>query len=73
MRRAVDRDPRNWEYRYGLALVRGSAGLDPRAPAREALRLNPNEPRAREAVRRFRTDEPRRWRREARRLGLVLR
>jgi hypothetical protein len=41
MGRAVARDPDWWEYRYGLALVRGAAGLDPRAATAEAHRLNP--------------------------------
>lgn len=39
--KAVERDPRNWKFRYGLALVRGAAGLDPRPAARAARRLNP--------------------------------
>lgn len=41
MGRAVARDPDWWEYRYGLALVRGAAGLDPTAATAEAFRLNP--------------------------------
>lgn len=71
MERAVARDPRSWEYRYGLALVRGAAGLDPRGEAALALALNPLEPLARDAVRRFlSTDDPARWR--ARALGARL-
>src|SRR5437763_4835868 len=34
---AEDRDPQNWELRYSEALIRGVAGLDPRAAARAAL------------------------------------
>jgi hypothetical protein len=41
--RAVDREPDNWEYHYGLALVRGAGGMDPRPAARAALRVNPQE------------------------------
>lgn len=65
LEKAVARDPDNWEYEYGLALTRGAAGLDPRAPAREALRLNPGEPLTALAVRRFATDDPAKWRRRA--------
>ena len=63
--RAVSRDPENWELRYGLALVRGAAGMDPRPAARQALRLNPRSPLARDAVERFRGRDPERWRRAA--------
>src|SRR5205823_4251055 len=28
LERAVGLDPRNWEYRYGLAVARGATGLD---------------------------------------------
>jgi cytochrome c-type biogenesis protein CcmH/NrfG len=50
---AVDRDPRNWEYHYGLAVVRAGAGLDPRPAARAALRLNRFHVLTRDAGRRF--------------------
>ena len=43
MGKAVRLDPDNWEYRYGLALVRAAAGIDPRPAARQAQRLNPKE------------------------------
>jgi cytochrome c-type biogenesis protein CcmH/NrfG len=49
-RRAMDaarsRDPDNWQYAYGQAIVYGVSGLDPRPYAREALRLNPLDPDA---------------------------
>lgn len=70
---AVQRDPESWEYRYALALVRGVAREDPRSAAAEALRLNPKQPEAREAVKAFRTDRPRVWERRARKLPLYLR
>ncbi|HEY8866363.1 MAG TPA: tetratricopeptide repeat protein, partial [Solirubrobacteraceae bacterium] len=63
--RAVRRDPNNWELRYGLALARAADGRDPRAQARIALRLNPREPLAHDAVRAFRTRAPAQWRRRA--------
>ena len=49
--KAIDRDPNNWEYRYGLAIARGVAGLNPRPAARRALELNRFNSEAREAVR----------------------
>lgn len=66
MEQAVDRDPRNWEFRYGLALVRGAAQLDPRPAARAAHRLNPKSELTRDALRRFDTGDPREWERRAR-------
>jgi O-antigen ligase len=65
MEEAVERDPKAWQLRYGLAVVRGAAGRDPRAQARLALRLNPRAPLAQDAVRRFRTSDPQKWRRRA--------
>jgi len=41
---ARDRDPDNWQYAYGQAIVAGIAGQDPLPYAEEALRLNPLEP-----------------------------
>ncbi len=67
---AVARDPDNWEYRYGNALVRGAAGLDPRPAARAAQRLNPRSTLAAEAVRMFATSDPAKWRRRALRARL---
>jgi O-antigen ligase len=65
---AVERDPQNWEYRYGLAVARGAAGLDPRPQARAALVLNPRDPEAKDAVRRFATNHSLTWKRQARSL-----
>jgi hypothetical protein len=71
MEQAVKRDPRNWEFHYGLALVRGAERLDPRAEARRALRLNPQNLLARRAVERLgSTSDPRAWERRARRARL---
>jgi cytochrome c-type biogenesis protein CcmH/NrfG len=44
LEQAVERDPDNWEFHYALAVVRGSAGLDPRATAQAALQHNPHDP-----------------------------
>jgi O-antigen ligase len=66
--RAVERDPENWEYRYGLAVARGAAGLDPRPQAQAALRLNPMDAEAKQVARLFRTRERHAWSRKARTL-----
>jgi hypothetical protein len=58
---AVDRDPDNWEFHYTHALVRGSAGLDPRPAAEAARRLNPHSPFTQSLVRYVDTEQPRRW------------
>lgn len=75
LERAVALDPHNWETHYGLALVRGAAGLDPRPQARVAVRLNPSFTDLPypflTAVRG--TDDPRAWRRRSLRAPLPLR
>jgi hypothetical protein len=63
---AVANDPGNWEFRYSRALVRGAVRLDPRADAREALRLNPHQRLAQQAARAFRTRDPDAWKLRAR-------
>lgn len=68
MSNAVRRDPEHWRYWYGLAIVRGFAGLDPRAAADRAVRLNPGTERPRRLAQSvFRTTDPRQWERAARR------
>ena len=66
MEEAIERDPSNWELHYGLALVRAAAGLDPRPAVRSMLRLNADDPVARDAAARFNTRNRARWRRLAR-------
>ncbi|MEK6253011.1 MAG: hypothetical protein AABM43_14005, partial [Actinomycetota bacterium] len=66
IRKAVDRDPDSWSYRYSLAVARGAAGLDPRREAERAMRLNPLDPLTEDLVRRFDTDRRRAWIHEAR-------
>ena len=61
MGQARARDPLNWEVYYGLALARAAAGLDPRAAASEAAKLNPGDPRASTAPRRLHGDSKRAW------------
>jgi hypothetical protein len=45
--------------------VRGAGGKDPRAAARRAHELNPRSPLTEDAVKAFRTNDPRKWRRRA--------
>jgi O-antigen ligase len=68
LEKAISRDPDNWEYHYDLALARGAAGLDPRPEARAALRLNPLDPEAKNAVRSFHTNDSGAWKGKARTL-----
>jgi hypothetical protein len=73
--RAMDaaraRDPNNWRYAYGQAIVDGVSGRDPRPAAREALRLNPLEPLAITLVRELdRERGPARRREITRRAGI---
>ncbi|WP_028058890.1 O-antigen ligase family protein [Candidatus Solirubrobacter pratensis] len=68
---ARSRDPHNWRYAYGQAIVDGVSGRDPRPAAREALRLDPLEPLARTLVRDLdRARGPARRREVARRAGI---
>lgn len=66
MQSAIDRDPHNWRYRYGMALVRGAGGLDPRRAIAQATSMNPLEPVIEDARVRFGTSNPQTWRRQAR-------
>jgi hypothetical protein len=66
MQRAIDRDPHNWRYRYGLAIVRAAGGLDPRPAVAAAARMNPLEPVIDDAKVRLGTRSSRAWRRQAR-------
>jgi hypothetical protein len=61
-RAARVRDPRNWQYAYGLAITQALARQDPRPSAALALRLNPREPLARKLVRDMRTKSVKRRR-----------
>jgi O-antigen ligase len=72
MQEAIDRDPDNWNFRYGLALARGAAGVDPRPEVREAREMNPLEPLVQDAVKRFATDRPRLWQHRARQVAAAL-
>jgi hypothetical protein len=63
MERAARLAPKHWRYRYGLAVVRGMAGRDPRPDLALARRLNPlgEVPRTGAAGRLARSG-PARWR-----------
>ena len=62
---AERRDPDNWELRYSEALIRATAGRDPRPAARVALELYPLSPLTRAAASAFSRGGPRQWRRFA--------
>jgi hypothetical protein len=51
--KAVEQQPRSWEYHYGLAIAQGYAGVDPRPQIALARRLNPREPMVKQAVTAF--------------------
>jgi O-antigen ligase len=65
MRKALDRDPDNWQYLYSLAVAQAAAGIDPRPAAKEALRLNSEGAATRDLVERFPSSDPHQWREEA--------
>lgn len=70
MRAARERDPRNWQYAYGLAVTQALAGEDPRPAAALARRLNPLGELARNLERRVRTASPQQRRRVAARAAI---
>jgi O-antigen ligase len=72
LERALERDPDNWALHSSLAAVLAAAGRDPRAQAREGLRLNPREPLARDVARRLSGSNGARWRRAGRELAQAL-
>ncbi len=61
MDQAVRDDPGSWEVYYALAIARAAAGIDPRAAAVRALRMNPLEPLTRQEVAEFHTSSPTEW------------
>lgn len=69
---AVNRDPGEWESYYGLALVKGAAGEDPRPAARKAHELAPHVLLTEEAVEMFETNDPQKWERRAKQARLPI-
>jgi hypothetical protein len=61
MRQAVHYDNSSWEPYYALAVAQASAGIDPRASAAQALRLNPYEPLTIQAAKLLRSPSPHVW------------
>ena len=70
MAEAAERDSRSWKLRYGLAVARAAAALDPRPQIALARRLNPRDKLVREAAEAFQGKEPRGWRRAARQFAI---
>ena len=61
MEQAASVDPGSWEPYYALAIARAASGLDPRADAKRALRMNPLEPLTREEAKLFDSSNPAEW------------
>lgn len=59
--KAISLDPANWNFRYDLAVMLASAGLDPVPAARKALSLDPREPLVQQAMRTFSPANRSRW------------
>ncbi len=72
MRRALALDPNNWRLVYDIAVLRATAGLDPRPTMRQARRLNPNSWLLRIASRELRGDGPAAWRAAGAKANLLL-
>src|SRR6202035_5701657 len=54
-------DPGNWNYQYDLAVMQAAAGLDPRAAAQQALRMDPREPLVQQEWLMFHAGNPSQW------------
>lgn len=65
MGEAQRRDPASWEPYFELAVAQAAAGIDPRAAAERALRMNPLEPLTLQAVKVFRRSSPTAWAKQA--------
>ena len=63
--KAIDQEPRSWEYRYGLALARASAGLDPQPALALARIRNPREPLIKSAIAALRSAPRSKWQKVA--------
>jgi O-Antigen ligase len=61
MAKAVSLDPNDWNYRYGLAIMKAAAGQDPRGAARKALSLNPRESLVQEEFTTLNQAKPSQW------------
>jgi O-antigen ligase len=70
-RKALHYEPNNWNYEYGLAIALADNGLDPRAAARKALRMNPQEPIVQSEVAAFAKGGKAAWERAAPRQLLI--
>jgi hypothetical protein len=59
--KAVSLDRNNWNYVYGLGVMRAAAGYDPLPTLRRALKLNPLEPLIQQAWQTLSKDSPASW------------
>jgi hypothetical protein len=61
IQKAISLDPNNWNFRYDLAVMRASAGLNPMPAMEKAVSLDPREPLVQEALQTFRNDGRAHW------------
>lgn len=61
IQKAISLDPTNWNFRYDLAVMQASAGLDPMPAARQAFALDPREPLVQNALKTFSADNRSQW------------
>lgn len=59
--KAVSLDRNNWNYVYGLGVMRAAAGYNPLPTLRRALVLNPEEPLIQQAWQTLSKDTPAQW------------
>ena len=50
MQKAVEQEPRSWEYHFGLSIAQGYAGIDPHREMAVASALNPREDLVRQGL-----------------------
>ncbi len=60
-RKAIEQEPRSWEYRYGLALSEAAAGHDPNPALRAAVARDPVETLVQSAVKALKHGGPDQW------------
>jgi O-antigen ligase len=63
IQKAISLDPNNWNFRYDLAVMRASAGLNPMAAIRKAISLDPRESLVQDALHAFAAGGPIQWQR----------
>ena len=60
-KKAIQEEPRSWEYRYGVGVARAATGLDPTAALRAAYVRDPRETLITDAINQFRSSPRSQW------------